>query len=194
MQTLIRSILQYLIWVWICTVYQCPSTKPSPGFTDNPLYTALWCHSNKNSRAINNRCLDFVQTLFVCLFCVEVLRPSQPNGVMPSAVSLPNHTLTGQAWSSKRLTSIVHILSPETDNCPSWISGRERMTVENISWSISTKECCRPRRGLNPRPPGLQSDGASNWATEAGKSYLYSLILLVSDSHMDNSNIIQILL
>ena len=41
------------------------------------------------------------------------------------------------------------------------------MTVENISWSISAKECCRPRRGLNPRPPGLQSDGASNWATEA---------------------------
>ena len=70
-----------------------------------------------------------------------------------------------------RLTSIVHILSPETDNCPSWISGRERMTVENISWSIFTdncpswiserermtveniswsiftKECCRSRRG-----------------------------------------------
>ena len=50
----------------------------------------------------------------------------------------------------------MHILSPETDNCPSWISGRERMTVENISWSISTEECCRPRRGLNQRPPGLQ--------------------------------------
>ena len=31
--------------------------------------------------------------LFVC---VEVLRPSQPNGVMSSAVSLPNHTFTGQ--------------------------------------------------------------------------------------------------
>ena len=62
----------------------------------------------------------------------------------------------------------MHILSPETDNCPSWISGRERMTVENISWSITTKECCRPRRGLNPRPPGLHSDGASNWVTEAG--------------------------
>ena len=51
--------------------------------------------------------------LFVC---VEVLRPSQPNGAMSSAVSLPNHMFTGQA---KRLTSIVHILSPETDNCPS---------------------------------------------------------------------------
>ena len=58
--------------------------------------------------------------------CVEVLLPSQPYGVMSSAVSLPNHTFT------KRLTSIVNILSPETDNCPSWISGRERMTVENI--------------------------------------------------------------
>ena len=40
------------------------------------------------------------------------------------------------------------------------------MTVENISWSISTRECYRPRRGLNPQPPGLQSNGASNWATE----------------------------
>ena len=29
--------------------------------------------------------------------CIEVLRPSQPNGVMSSAVSLPNHSFTGQA-------------------------------------------------------------------------------------------------
>ena len=35
-----------------------------------------------------------VADLFVC---VEVLRPSQPKGVMSSAVSLPNHTFTGQA-------------------------------------------------------------------------------------------------
>ena len=34
----------------------------------------------------------------VCKFvCVEILRPSQPNGVMSSAVSLPNHTFIGQA-------------------------------------------------------------------------------------------------
>ena len=38
-------------------------------------------------------CLVF-HLLFVC---VEVLRPSQPNGVMSSAVSLTNHTFTGQA-------------------------------------------------------------------------------------------------
>ena len=29
--------------------------------------------------------------------CVEALWPSQPNGVMSSVVSLPNHTFTGQA-------------------------------------------------------------------------------------------------
>ena len=29
--------------------------------------------------------------------CVEVLQPSQPNGAMLSAVSLPNHMFTGQA-------------------------------------------------------------------------------------------------
>ena len=43
------------------------------------------------SRAMHN---DQTARLFVC---VEVLRPSQPNGVMSSAVSLPNHTFTGQA-------------------------------------------------------------------------------------------------
>ena len=51
------------------------------------------------------------------------------------------------------------------------------MTVENISWSISTKECCRPRRGLNPRPSGLQSDGASKWATEAGRHFMWIVCL-----------------
>ena len=45
----------------------------------------------------------------------------------------------------------MHMLSPVTDNCPSWINGRERMTVEIVSWPISTKECCRTQ-GSNPRP------------------------------------------
>ena len=48
--------------------------------------------------------------------CVEVLRPIQPNGVMSSMVSLPNHTFTGQAQSFEWLTSIVHILLPESNN------------------------------------------------------------------------------
>ena len=72
---------------------------------------------------------------------------------MSSAVSLPKHTLLGRLSPRKRLTSIVQILSPETENC--W---RERMTRENISWSISRKECCRPWRVSNPWPFGLQSE------------------------------------
>ena len=38
-----------------------------------------------------------VQNIGHLFVCVEVLRPSQPNGVMLSAVSLPNRTFTGQA-------------------------------------------------------------------------------------------------
>ena len=40
----------------------------------------------------------------------------------------------------KSLPILVHILLPESDKCPSWISESERKTVESISWSISTKE------------------------------------------------------
>ena len=45
-----------------------------------------------------------VKQLFLFLYdntldyvCVEVLRPSQPNGVLSSAVNSPNHTFTGEA-------------------------------------------------------------------------------------------------
>ena len=41
-----------------------------------------------------NCCLLIFSELFVC---VEVLRPSQPNGVMSSAVNLPNRMFTGHA-------------------------------------------------------------------------------------------------
>ena len=40
---------------------------------------------------------DNESRLYLVFVCVEVLRPSQPNGVMSSAVSLPNHMFTGQA-------------------------------------------------------------------------------------------------
>ena len=41
-------------------------------------------------------CILFVTHFIQVFVCVEVLRPSQPSGVMSSAVSLPNHTFTGQ--------------------------------------------------------------------------------------------------
>ena len=43
---------------------------------------------------------------------------SQHNGDMSSTVSLPNHTFTGQAKSSKQLTSIVHILCARNWHLP----------------------------------------------------------------------------
>ena len=49
-------------------------------------------HNNFQNESITPH--KSVKVLFVC---VEVLRPSQPNGVMSSAVSLPNHKFTGQA-------------------------------------------------------------------------------------------------
>ena len=60
----------------------------------------------------------------------------------------------------------MHILSQVTDNFPSWISGRERMTVEKISWSISTKEWDRTGAANSWSPV----EHASNWATEPGFS------------------------
>ena len=47
----------------------------------------------------NNIC--FYMWVLILLYVVgfvsvEVLLPSQPNGVLSSAVSLPNHTFTGQ--------------------------------------------------------------------------------------------------
>ena len=42
--------------------------------------------------------INLHQCMNILVFvCVEVLRPSQPNGVMSSVVSLPNHMFTGQA-------------------------------------------------------------------------------------------------
>ena len=113
-----------------------------------------------------------VYSVTVCLFVLRFYGPVNPMGSCRArSVYLTTRLLSRlRPLSGYIVISIMHILSPETDNCPSWISGRERMTVENISWSC-TKECCRPQRGLNPRPPGLQSDGASYWTTEAGLSH-----------------------
>ena len=44
-----------------------------------------------------NDILWIKSTVWSLFVCVEVLRPSQPNGVMSSVVSLPNHTFTRQA-------------------------------------------------------------------------------------------------
>ena len=85
--------------------------------------------------------------------CVKVLWPSQPSGIMSSASVYLTTLLLGRL-----LTSIVHILYPETDNCLSWISRRDRMTVENISWSNLQERMLQTWRGLNLQPPDHQCD------------------------------------
>ena len=55
--------------------------------------TARWVPKSLSDEQMATRASVY-SALFVC---VEVLRPSQPSGVMSSAVSLPNHTFTGQA-------------------------------------------------------------------------------------------------
>ena len=66
-------------------------------------------------------------------------------------VNKPIHTLPGQAYIWVDNQYLVLILSPVTDNCSTWISGRERLIIEMISWPISTKERCLTG-GSNPWP------------------------------------------
>ena len=107
------------------------------------------------------------------VLCVEVLLPSQPNGVMSSAVSLPNHTFT-------------------------WFSGRGRMTVENILWSNLHERMLPTRRGLNPQPPDHQSDAHPTEPLRLG--YIYTSVNLqmcspgeVSDKPVQMRNLIEII-
>ena len=77
--------------------------------------------------------------LFVCL---GVSQPSQHYKVVPSQSVYLYTPFLGRFSPLSCWPVLVHTLSTETNNCPSWISGRGRMTIENISWSISMKECC----------------------------------------------------
>ena len=57
-------------------------------------------HNHYSNVLPNHLFIHHIQHLciyFSRFVCVEVLWPSQPNGVMSSTVSLPNHTFTGQA-------------------------------------------------------------------------------------------------
>ena len=52
---------------------------------------------------------------------------------------------------------LVHILSPVTDNCSSWISGRGRMAVEIFSWPSLHERMCRTW-GSNSGPLACQAN------------------------------------
>ena len=46
----------------------------------------------------------------------------------------------GRLYSLSGKSVLVYVFWPNTDSCPSWISWRERMTVENISWTQRTHD------------------------------------------------------
>ena len=79
----------------------------------------------------------------------EVLWPSQPIRVMSSQSVYLAPLFLDRLCPLSGWPVFVHILLPENDNCPSWISRRKRMTIKIIPWLISTKECCLTLRGSN---------------------------------------------
>ena len=84
-----------------------------------PFCQQSWAGNSK----VNNAC---------CCCCIGVLRPFGTFQVISGMVSFPIHTVPGQA-SCAVYQYVVHILSPKTDNCPSWISRRERMAIEKLN-------------------------------------------------------------
>ena len=79
--------------------------------TSHICFFFFWSHNIKEDEnklysadqllSLNRHSMNLTEMLkmkiWLILICVEVLWPSQPNGVMSSAVSSPNHTFTGQA-------------------------------------------------------------------------------------------------
>ena len=66
-------------------------------FTDNYVFKANSVDPDQTKHSILFANIPLWNARHKLFVCVEVLRPSQPNEVMSSAVSLPNHTFTGQA-------------------------------------------------------------------------------------------------
>ena len=77
------------------------------------------------------------------------------------------------------------ILSPVSDIAP-WTSGRQRFTVEKISWSISTKEWCLAGAS-NPRPPDNHSDmHPTELLAPANFILMYTQVFTVFTSNLIN--------
>ena len=112
----------------------------------------------KNKKKQNIVCY---KVCLICFVCVEVSQPSQPNGVMSSAVSLPYHSFTGQALSSKWLTSIVHILLPflnqqkGENNCRNYfmINFQERMLPTQWGFNLQPPDHLSDTHPIEPMRP-----------------------------------------
>ena len=123
----------------------------------------MWRLQEKMIKVINRDnffiyfCILHTLGVYVCL-CWGFYSPVNPVGSCWARSVYLTTLLLGRLSPLSGLTSIVHILLPETDNCPSWISGRKRITIENISWSKLHERILPTRCGSNPQPPDHQSD------------------------------------
>ena len=121
------------IYLNIGTLYHtCPKISMSIVISVDVSKTAGWMANSTDPDQMSHS---------VTLFVLRFYSPVNPMGSCREQSVYLTTLLLGRL---SPLSSFVHILSPETEDCPSWISGRERMTIESISWSISTKKCCRP--------------------------------------------------
>ena len=120
-----------------------------------------------------------VQILIVnTAFCIYDDLKVKEISILNSFEQIQENTRTGSAFSARQLghafhtRPIVHILSPGNWQLPFLNQRKGENDRRNISRSIFTEECCRPRRGLKPRPPGLQSVGASEQPRSAIRKFI----------------------
>ena len=104
------------------------------------------------------------QTRICCQTCYRLCYVARYGHV--ETVSSPNHIFTLGKLNKAFNQFFMHTLWLVTDNNPSWISGRRRMTVEVISWSISKKVW--GRAGIELATPGSAVRLATDCATGPG--------------------------
>ena len=100
----------------------------------------------------------------------------------------------------------MHILSPETDNCPSWITGREEMNRRKYFIINLHKRKLPTQRGSNSQPPDHQLDvhqlshwcKLKKWLSKPRKSVKkkkkkkkkknkeYTKVICISSDHEEN--------
>ena len=73
-------------------------------------------------------------------------KKKQKNRVLSGAMLVSKNNLHNSRYEGASGKYLPYFSTKTYIVGPSWICGRERMTVENISWSIPTKKC-RPGRG-----------------------------------------------
>ena len=96
-----------------------------------------------------------------------------PMGSCPAQSVCLNTLLLGRLSPIWGLTSIVYNLSPETDNCPSCISGRQGENDRRKYFMINLHErLLLTQLGSNPQPPHHQSYAHPTEPSRPAKTHL----------------------